>query len=113
MSILEGIIEIVLDGVTVELRPTPLAALKLSQTFGGLFGIIQRVRQLDFEAMAAVVHYGAGLKPKECSDLSDKIYRSGLTTIAPALMDYITVLANGGKLPNLDDQAEEAPAGKD
>jgi hypothetical protein len=110
MSILDGIIEIDLDGESVELRPTPQAALKLSQTFGGLFPIIGRIRQLDLDAFVAVVQYGGGIK--QTKDLPEKVFSSGMTTLAPALIDFITVLANGGKMPNFD--AEETPTeGKD
>lgn len=112
MSILEGIIEIELDGETVELRPTPHAALKLSQTFGGLFPIISRIRQLELEVFVAVVQYGGGFKQSQHADLPEKVFKSGMTALAPALIDYITVLANGGSMPKFDEEAE-ASEGKD
>lgn len=111
-NILDGIIEIELDGETVELRPTPHAALKLSQTFGGLFPIIGRIRQLELEAFTAVIQYGGSMKQKESVGLSDKVFKSGMTNLAPALIDYITVLANGGTMPSFDEDEEKAE-GKD
>lgn len=112
-NILDGIIEIELDGETVELRPTPHAALKLSQTFGGLFPIIGRIRQLDLDTFTAVIQYGCGFKQNQSASLPDKVFKSGMTNLAPALIDFITILANGGTMPKFDEDDEVKPQGKD
>jgi hypothetical protein len=113
MSILDGIIEIELGGDVVQLRPTPHTALKLSQTFGGLVTLANRIEKLDFEAMVAVVMHGGGYKPNDAAKVSEKIFEAGIVMLSRSLIDFVTILATGGKpMVGLDD-AEPESAGKD
>ena len=57
-ALIEGQITITLDGVERELIPSVEAITKLSRSYGGLAALLDRIRQMDLDAYAAVIRYG-------------------------------------------------------
>ena len=54
-SLTEGQITITLDGVERELIPSVEAITKLSRIYNGLANLMDRIRQMDLDAYAAVL----------------------------------------------------------
>ena len=54
-SLTEGQITITLDGLDRELIPSVEAITKLSRSYGGLAALLDRIRQMDLDAYAAVI----------------------------------------------------------
>lgn len=107
-SLFDGFVTLQLDGKTVELKPSPGAALKLCKLYGGLFNILPRLRQLDLEAAAHVVQLGAQLEA-DISEVQIAIYRTGILEVCPDLVEFVEILMNGGH--SQKPQAKEEASG--
>lgn len=107
-----GRIPITLAGKDHYLEPSLEACLEISQTAGGIQGAVQRLHQLNFETICAVI--GAGIRingqalnGRQREELLPKsIYEAGLIGIAAIAIDFCHVVANGGRLPS-DDEGED------
>ena len=112
-SLRDGVVEIQLNGKTVELKATPDAAIRLSRLYQGISPIMGKLQALDVDAFANVIRYGANLQKKEELDaLSDDVWNTGLTNLLVDLLEYIGILANGGKRFSDDGEAGSAAKGK-
>ncbi len=89
-----GNVEITLDGETAILRPTLKAAQTLSRRSGGLVALVQEVTKFDLDAVTAVVALGLDRQPK---DVADAVWRTGVSDLAGPVVEFISVLANGGR----------------
>lgn len=89
-----GDVELDLDGERVVLRPTLRTAQRLSRQSGGLARAIERVGNLELDAMVEVVQAGTG---KDGSDIADKVWRTGLPPLAAPCIRFLSNLANGGR----------------
>lgn len=92
-----GNVEIVLLGEKKILKPTYRAAQGLSDEFGGLSDIVQRVVKLDISVISSVVEWGLGLTAVGRQGLEEKVYQSGAANLVSPCIKYISVLANGGQ----------------
>ncbi len=99
---------ITLNGDDVTLKPTPRAALAISSHFGGYRQAIEKLATMDLAAATTVVAQGAGIKGEAAKGLSEKVYRAGLSNLTPDLIEYVAILANGGRRPD-----EAASSGDD
>lgn len=98
-----GNVEIELAGETVVLRPTLKAAQSASRQFGGIMGAIDRLVRCELDVLTGVIALGLDKPAKE---VADAVWRTGATDLAPKAIEYLSILANGGRPPN-DDGGEE------
>ena len=114
-----GRIPITLAGKEHVLEPTLEACIEISQTAGGIQGAVQRLNQLNFETICAVIGAGIridgkGLNGRQREELLPKsIYETGLIAVAATAIDFCHVVANGGRLPSddPDDEVEDGDEG--
>lgn len=114
----EGDITITLDGKEERLVPSFMAAQTISRMHGGIRGTIEKIMQLDVDAICQVVAIGMGyMGNKRAPDgLQDKIWRSGFADdnggIVAQLALYCRVLANGGRMPKESDEEDRPTKGR-
>lgn len=92
-----GNIEIELDGETVVLRPNLKAAQNISRSKGGIMAAVEAVGKFDLDTMVNVIALGLGAEGKEARDLADKVYSTGMADLVSPVINYLTILANGGR----------------
>jgi len=93
-SIGAGNVTIVLDGESLALRPSLAAAIAISRKEGGIMAIVQACTRFDLDAIAFVVAQGLG---RPSSEVAEQIYSTGIAKVAPAAIQFCTILANGGR----------------
>ncbi len=103
-----GTVTITLDGEKVLLKPTPRAAMAISNHFTGLQGAVPRVAGHDIAAAAFIIAAGAGIKGEAAKGLNDKVYSAGISDLAAPLIEFIVILMNGGKRPDDMPSTEDA-----
>lgn len=101
-------VSIILDGQPRELQATPNAGLRLSRAYDGFSPLLLRLRNLDLDAMAMVVMVGLNVKDSEAKTIPEKVFSAGVGTLLPPLVEYITILANGGQRPKGEPAEEES-----
>lgn len=89
----------------VTLRPTLDACRRLSGMEGGVNKMIERCRNLEFGAIHSVIAAGLG---KDSKDLQDLIYRSGLLNLHGQCIDFLIIVANGGRRISGEEQEEKS-----
>ena len=100
-----GDIPILLDGKQQVLQPSLQACLTVSKLHGGLNAAVQRCAALDFETICAVITAGLGLNPTQARMIPEAVYRTGTIQLYGPCVDFIHVIANGGRpipLPDPD-----------
>lgn len=100
-----GNVEIELAGETVTLRPSLKAAQAISRLDGGIVGAIERAARFDIDLITACVAHGVGQSVKE---VEEAVFTTGLTVLAPPVMEFLSRLANGGR-PSAKGNAAENP----
>lgn len=93
-SIGAGNVAITLDDEEVVLKPTLKAAQAISRQNGGIMSAVERVTRFDLEAITSVVALGLG---REAKDVAEAVWRTGCSTLAPHVIKYLGMLANGGR----------------
>jgi hypothetical protein len=110
-------VTITLDGEKVILKPTPRAALAISNQFEGLQGAVPRLASQDIAAASFVIAAGASIRGEAAKGLSDRIFAAGISDLAPSLIEFIVILMNGGKRPDSllanDDAGDDEGNGED
>jgi len=101
-SIGAGNVEITLDGDTVTLRPTLKAAQSISRQAGGIMGAVEAVSKFDLDAITSIIALGLDRPVKE---VAEAVWRTGCSDLAPAVIKFLGILANGGR--PLDDDGGE------
>lgn len=94
-KITSGEVEIELDGTTYTLTPTLRAALTVNKSFGGFVKANDRLMQFDLEAIILSIH--AGLGDKSPDGLAEKVFAAGVTKLTPVAIEFVNILANGGR----------------
>lgn len=99
-------VELALGDKTYTLVPTYRALEQISQRFGGHVKAIESIRSLDVQAMVLVTKAGVPkLKDAEVKELPRLIYEAGVVKASVPLIQFLAVLANGGKpLPDGDEE---------
>ena len=64
-----------------------------------------KVMAMDFDTIVSVV--GFGLNRPVSKELQEKVYKTGLVELRPALISFIHVVNNGGRPINVDKTTEE------
>ncbi|TPK42639.1 MULTISPECIES: hypothetical protein [unclassified Mesorhizobium] len=96
-------IEIVLDGMTETLLPSASATIAISRRAGGMVPALERVMKFDSDMITGAIALGLMMDP---GTVAEKISRSNVAELMPAVADFITILCNGGRI--IDDE-EPAP----
>jgi hypothetical protein len=102
----DGEVEITLDGKSETLRCTLPAARAVNAISGGFLEVYSRLAAIDFEAYVLVVAAGLNKKP---ADVETAVYKNGLPMLTAPLSEFVGMLANGGKRKK---DAGETPAGE-
>jgi len=89
---LHGTVVLVVGARTYTLQPTLEAALRIEHKFGGLRGALEATRLLSLSACADLIVAGAGLKPEQHAEIAAAIFTTGVSTVANALVPYISGL---------------------
>ena len=105
-----GDVEVRLGGEKLVLRPSLNAAIKLSTMPGGLTKLVTRCSNLDFEAISDVLIIGGEMKVDEKT--KEKIYKAGLIDLTVPCIEYLNILASGGKRPEKEEKDEDVPLGR-
>lgn len=93
--------------ITLVLKPTPNAMKKLSNSPGGIPGLVERVLNYQWDTFELVVMIGANLTANQAKthNLEQLLFDAGFTKLAPLLVRYLSNLSNGGR--PIKDEAEE------
>lgn len=105
-----GNVDIEIGNETHTLRPTLRAAQTISRQTGGIRAAMEAVTNFDLDTMTTVVGLGLGLDGKALKELPERIYETGIGSLVAPLTRYLVILANGGRMPNDDD--DEGGEGK-
>ena len=104
-----GEVEFSLHGERVILKPTLGATRTINRTYGSFGEAFRRVSLLDFETIANVIAVGSGMKPKTAEE---EVYAHGLADLVKPVSEYLSVLSNGGRSPDDDEQKDDDTPGE-
>src|SRR4051812_30798674 len=93
-------IEIELNGKVEALRCTLKAAKQVNAGIG-FMNVLGRLSAMDQDYYFLVVAAGLG---KKIPEVEDAVFEAGLPNLTEPLSNYVTLLANGGRLPGPEDQ---------
>lgn len=102
---MEGHVEIALVGGGVTLSPTLGCAMGLCAKHGSLGDVLAKLESYDLNAAVDVVHLACGRFERK--DVAQYVYDTGLVDLAPQLVRFVIMLANGGR--PLKAEEEEKP----
>lgn len=109
-----GQVAITLGGTEQILEPTLGAATRISRAFGGFQGAHQKLLASDLDAYVTVIQHGLGLKTEaETKGLRDKVWSAGMNSLVLPLVEFVSMLANGGRPVEEPSGDEEKSAGND
>jgi hypothetical protein len=103
-----GFVDIELDGKPLQLKPSLEACIGISNIAGGLNAAVVRCRQLDFDSICQVITLGIGLNQSQRKMVPEAVFRQGLIDLAGPCIEFIHIVANGGK-PLPPDGEDQAP----
>lgn len=86
-----------LDGETVVMRPTYLAASRISKHFGGYGPATQALANADINAVEVIIAHGLGLTPHGQKGLGEKIFNTGIMETLGPCVAFINVLTGADK----------------
>lgn len=92
-----GNVTIHLDGEDVVLRPTLKAAQNISRAKGGIMAMVEAVSRFDLDAMVTVIAQGIGAEGREARELPERVFTSGQADLVAPLINFLSILANGGR----------------
>ncbi len=102
-----GDIQIELAGKTMTMVPSAQACMAISRLHGGLNAAVQRCAVMDFDTICAVIQAGLGLNPNQARMVPDAVYTAGTMFLSAACIDFIHVVANGGRPLPADAEDQE------
>lgn len=85
------------DDEVLTLRPTLKAATRINTRFGGFLPAMQQVGQMNMDAIVFIIGQGLGAADKEMKELPEKIWRAGVSDVAPDVIKFVRFLMNGGR----------------
>ena len=82
----------------IVLKPRVEAMRAISRQFNGLKLARDAIVAENFDAVAAIIRIGSGMRDREARDLDDKIFAEGLTgDLLVGLINYVAMLGNKGQ----------------
>ena len=85
------------------LKPTLKAAMALTNGKGGVPALVDRCLNYELNALVQIISVGIDDNSK---DLPEIIYQTGMLKLAPQCIEYLHIIANGGK-PVSDETPDE------
>ncbi|SHM46468.1 hypothetical protein SAMN05216593_10138 [Pseudomonas asturiensis] len=72
------------------------AVKRIEKMFGGILPAMHEVQKFSLQAVTQVIIAGAGLalKPSAMEELEEEIYRQGIISVTPPLIEYLGALLN-------------------
>jgi hypothetical protein len=105
-----GDVPIILDGRELLLKPSLEACIAISK-MGSINEVFAHIRSMHFETICQVIGIGIGANPRQREkDIPEAVYNAGIFAVSAAAMEYVHVIANGGKRE--EEEAEGVPAGE-
>lgn len=101
----DGDVKLTLAGEDVVLKPTLAACLGISRLAGGATEVVTRIAQLNFDTIVAVIALGMDRPPDK--KLQQKVYDNGLLKLTGPLIEFVTIVNNGGRRVNATEEDEE------
>lgn len=102
---MDGHVSIPLGEASATLVPSLGAAIALCREHGSFAALMDKVANYDLPACATVVHHGLSRFDDERGRTEAEVYEAGMVALAPHLLRFIGILANGGKpLPKEDEK---------
>jgi hypothetical protein len=102
----DGNVDFELDGKPVTLKPSLRAAQTISRQAGGIGSALEAVGRMDVDVITGLVALGLGKEPK---DVAEKVWRTGYPKVSPHVIRFLSVIANGGRLPTEGGEGDEDP----
>jgi len=97
-----GNVEVHLKNETVVLKPSLEACIAISRMHNSIIQTVEQIRSMDFDTIVRVFCIGIGEQPS--NKWREKIYRTGVTSVASPLIQFVTIVNNGGKPPSENDE---------
>lgn len=91
---LHGHVDVVVGGVTYELRPTLSAVRAIESRLNGLRGASGALHAVSVDAAAIVIAAGANLTKEQAAELPEAVWQHGVTEVTPQLIEYLGALYN-------------------
>ncbi|MFG1256316.1 hypothetical protein V5F79_03260 [Xanthobacter flavus] len=107
-DLLDGHVSLSLGGEAFTLAPTLGAAMALCRAHQSFGALIDKLEAYDLPAAIDVTRAGIGLSAP--GDLDARVYAAGVMNIAPDLIRFVILLANGGRSPKAE--AEDKPGSR-
>lgn len=108
---MEGHVDIPLRGSTFTLVPSLGAACELNRRHQSFGALLAKLEAYDLAASADVVHCGLGRTAEDREMSEEEVYDTGLLDLAPLLIRYVILLANGGRPIRPEGDGEEKSGG--
>jgi hypothetical protein len=102
-----GEVTIKLNGEPVTLKCTMRACEQVDAVFGDFPTAMNKIGSMSFASFVAIVAIGLGKKQAE---VKDDVFATGMPPLVDPLLEYLGLLANGGRPPEArkDDAPGEA-----
>ncbi|OYW33047.1 MAG: hypothetical protein B7Y12_03830 [Rhizobiales bacterium 24-66-13] len=100
---LDGHVEIALQGEAVTLVPSLGAAMTLNRTHQSFGSLLAKLESYDLQACIDVVHFGLGRTDAQRNQTAEEVFATGMVEMVPDLIKFAIRLANGGKAPKIDE----------
>lgn len=103
-----GQIEVELIDNTYILEPTLRALQNINRKIGSIRETVQKVENLDFDALVLVIAEGAGIKQqREREELAEEVFETGVMKVYSPVSEYVKALLNpSGKDPSEEDEGK-------
>jgi hypothetical protein len=106
-----GDVPVILDGRELLLKPSLDACIQISR-MGAINDVFARLRAMHFETICQVIGIGLGANPRQREkDIPEAVYNAGIFAISAVAMEFVHVIANGGRREDDDEDAGGGPAG--
>lgn len=110
-KITSGECVVYLGGDEIVLRPTLRATTQISRTYGGMAKARQALVDENIDAIAHILRLGGGMGDREAKDLTEKVWKNGITVeLLVPLIRFVGILGNGGKPLDDDQSADDSGA---
>jgi hypothetical protein len=105
-------VAIELDGDELHLIPSPDAIIFLSGKYDGFQPLLGALQRLNIQAAIDVVTSGLGVEGKAAKNVAGQVVSAGPIELMPKLVEFVMILANGGKpLKEQEEDGEGNPRG--
>lgn len=87
----------------IPLRCTPAALRFAENKHGGIRNLLQKIYMVEYQTMLDIIEAGLiGAPHYDKELLAEEVFKHGTMNLIVPLTDYINLLGNGGKLPEVD-----------